>query len=398
MTRRPGLSLVEVLAALFIMGIGLISLFTLFPYGALQYASAFKDDRTAQCANAAESYMRVYWKERVIDLPAHANAPQESFVFAMDNPNQDTSSPTGMANPSKPPVGSPPNTPQPVPSVFGLSDPSYPVFVDPMGWVARSLGSQDKYWVASQPIARRNLFEVERVSPIPPPNPNPINVAAQRLLALRECSLLDGLSYSNDGRAADAGGAAAEGSGLTVQKELRYNWLWVLQRPNNTVRSLSKLTVVVFDKRAHLHAPTTAEQGPFTPTVAQVSQSRITFPAGSEPAGLKKGMWLLDGTTTSDFYLVPPPTPGPPIRVYFSKIRNAHFYRVVSVTQTGTDIDVELHQPLKPESKTRLFPSGHPSAGVQIPDATASERQFYLLAGVADVFEKTPLANSTNGP
>ena len=143
MTRRAGLSLIEVLAALFIMGIGLISLFTLFPYGALQMASAVKDDRTAQCASAADAYMRVYWKERVLE--PHPNSPQEPFfrqVFpqadAMDDPNADANGP-GVPNANqKPPLPAAPGTPQVVPSVQGIIDPSYPLVVDPMGWVARA--------------------------------------------------------------------------------------------------------------------------------------------------------------------------------------------------------------------------------------------------------------------
>src|SRR5258707_6368496 len=49
-TRRPGVTLIEVLVAIFVMGIGLICLLTLFPLGAMSMASAFKDERAAQAA------------------------------------------------------------------------------------------------------------------------------------------------------------------------------------------------------------------------------------------------------------------------------------------------------------------------------------------------------------
>ena len=52
--RRPGVSLLEVLTAIFIMGVGMLALLTLFPLGALSMARAIKDDRAAViAANAA---------------------------------------------------------------------------------------------------------------------------------------------------------------------------------------------------------------------------------------------------------------------------------------------------------------------------------------------------------
>jgi hypothetical protein len=409
MTRRPGLSLVEVLSALFIMGIGLISLFTLMPYGAIQYSLAFKDDRTAQCANAAEAYMRTYWKEHI--LPGGGRANVEPFFQAFANPNSDPQETAPgplnnqVPNPHhKPPVPSPANTPQPVPGVSSSStDPSYPVFVDPMGWVARSAttAGSGRYWVeeggqTDARIPRRNLFEVEQFAlPRPPQPQNAAGIATSTLLALRLTSLLDGLTYSPDSRGADATGVAAEGSGGVVQRELRYNWLWVLQRPNNSDRSLARMTVVVFDKRSHQHAPTTAERG-YTPSAAAVGQTTITFPLNGEPPGLKKGMWLLDSTITYDFYPDVLPS-GQPFRNYYSKIRNANFYRVLSVTTNLNQVDVELHRPLPPDSKTRVHPGG-PLGGTLIPDATPAERRSVLLAGVADVYEKNPLSNPQARP
>jgi hypothetical protein len=356
--------------------------------------------------------MRIYWKERVLEF--HPNSNQEPFLRqgvpqpdVMDDPNVDPNATGGRIFPTtfqKPPIPSPPGTPQLVPSVQGLTDPSYPLMVDPMGWVARP-GRVDKFWVAESTtpnntfIPRRNLFEVERfnVSSLP---------ATANLLALRLSSLMDGLTYAPDATAADAAGTSTASSGGAVQRELRYNWLWVLQRQNNTDRTSAKMTVVVFDKRSHLFAPATAEQVS-TPVAAGVGLSTVSFLAGAEPPGIKKGSWLLDGTTTCDSYLEPQPAPNPPVRRYFSMVRNANFYRVLSVTTNGSSVDVELHQPLKPDTKTRFAPNGPfvggttaggLTAGQPIPDAQPNERRFILLAGVADVFEKNPLTNSTTGP
>ena len=50
---QAGVGLTEVLAAIFVMGIGLLALLTLFPLGALQMAQAIKDDRTGAVAARA---------------------------------------------------------------------------------------------------------------------------------------------------------------------------------------------------------------------------------------------------------------------------------------------------------------------------------------------------------
>jgi prepilin-type N-terminal cleavage/methylation domain-containing protein len=53
--RRDGVSLLEVLVAIFIMGIGLLALLTLFPLGALELAQSIRDDRAGQIANSASA-------------------------------------------------------------------------------------------------------------------------------------------------------------------------------------------------------------------------------------------------------------------------------------------------------------------------------------------------------
>ncbi len=67
MTRRPGLSLIEVLTALFIMGIGAIAILTLFPLGAINMANANRDDRSSLAAFGADNYFRTYWKTEIVE-------------------------------------------------------------------------------------------------------------------------------------------------------------------------------------------------------------------------------------------------------------------------------------------------------------------------------------------
>src|SRR5262249_37509781 len=51
--RRAGVTLVEILAVIVIVGVGLLALLTLFPLGALELAQAVKDDRAAAVAVSA---------------------------------------------------------------------------------------------------------------------------------------------------------------------------------------------------------------------------------------------------------------------------------------------------------------------------------------------------------
>ena len=67
MTRRPGLTLTEVLVTLAILAFGILGILTLFPLAASQMAIAVREDRSAQAAHAADAYFRAYWKSEHAD-------------------------------------------------------------------------------------------------------------------------------------------------------------------------------------------------------------------------------------------------------------------------------------------------------------------------------------------
>src|SRR5207249_9710307 len=55
MNRRNAATLIEVLVAIFIMGIGLLAILALFPLGALKMAEGIRDDRVGHCAANARA-------------------------------------------------------------------------------------------------------------------------------------------------------------------------------------------------------------------------------------------------------------------------------------------------------------------------------------------------------
>lgn len=59
---RAGVTLTEVLVAIFVCGLGLMALMTLFPLGAMNMAQAIKDDRCGHAAANASAILRSVWR------------------------------------------------------------------------------------------------------------------------------------------------------------------------------------------------------------------------------------------------------------------------------------------------------------------------------------------------
>ena len=101
-SRRTGLSLVEVLTALFIVALGVIAILTMFPLGASQMAIAVRENRSMEAAFSADAQMRSYWKHNVVEPQmqsppgAHrpllqcAHGPESGGWRGSDTTNADT--------------------------------------------------------------------------------------------------------------------------------------------------------------------------------------------------------------------------------------------------------------------------------------------------------------------
>lgn len=376
MTRRPGLSLTEVLVALFIMGIGTIAILTLFPLGALNMAQALRDDRTTQAAGQADAFLRWYVQEAKTHPNPARRLTNESWYKALTDPGYTTASknlvPTTLQNPTT------------------WSGPGYPVVIDPMGHIARGSAGNRASWVGdggfgngdranfpnTTPLSRHTFLLVSDASKVPT---TPIDT--RPAFTQRICTLLDGMGYDKTTGAPDL----TTGS---IDRDIRYNWLWVLQTSDGTsTASAATMTVVVFDRRAPMYAPAGSEEV-YTPFYAQPRQTRVSFAKDQAPP-VQKGGWLMDATVvaadpTGRTFFVPSSADGPgtlpPPAGVIPWVRNANFYRVASVTEDpGTGgVDVELEVALKDDATP-------PVAGAIVP-LPEQYRRFVYLNGAAEVF------------
>jgi prepilin-type N-terminal cleavage/methylation domain-containing protein len=313
MTRRPGLTLTEVLVTLAILAFGVLAILTLFPLAASQMAIAVREDRSAQAANAADGYFRAYWKSQVVEY----GGSTEPFYTALDDP--DGTGPTPAAGPN---------------------EPSYPVFIDPIGVNTRGSG-----WMGDSTTSapRRSLNLL---------GGNPTQ-------AFRVCSQMDSLGYDDNGHP-------------LADRELRYNWSWVIQRPLNSNKFSATMSVLVYDFRPNFFLPAGSEgvfaSGGTNGVVPGSTSLTLTYNAGVAP-NVKPGSWIMDVTD--------PTVAGNPAN---NKIRHANAYQIVSATpdMSGNAMYLELQTPLKK--------ANDPAVG-------AYNGRFLVLKGVSNVYQRAPLGS-----
>jgi hypothetical protein len=367
------MSLTEVLVALFILTLGVIGILTMFPLGAAQMARAVRDDRSALAAANADAYMRWYWQNYVV-MGTVGGQPVTDASFIPVNSAASTclfDNPAIYGGPLGPAGYNLPSLVQTNTNITNqilfpnAGQLSYPVVVDPMGWAA----GRTMYFGESPyaPIPRCTLAAVQQQ-----PSVNGLIPQAQlHNFPYRICSLADGLGYNDNG--------TPDGD-----LELRYNWLWVLQRPQyineeNEINASAKtnlnlltanMTVVVFDRRPFGYPPPSVTG--FEVVVPGVTitsgLTSVTFSqsATQNALDLKAGMWVMDATSTPASATIPIP------------IRQANFYRVVSVVTSGGQVTVEVQTPIAPP--TGYAPLGYTYTGTLV-----------FLTGVSGVFVRPQL-------
>ena len=262
--------------------------------------------------------MRNYWRDAV----EKGNDP--NMFMWMNNPEG-----VGALR-VNPPLPVLPPSPTPTPTIIGsfpvTSGVSYPLFLDPIGDNAQT--STAKYWVTGGTrlgLPRRNIDTFNG-------NQGITFSITQRL---RFCTLLDDLTY-------DQTGTGAPTALVPVERGGRYNWLAIVQRPENTAPNLANMTILVFDGRApgyaipngELVCPVTIVPVPG----AKVSSLTLTYSSLVPPVRppVSKGRWIALHTLLSATAANPTQT------------NILQFYRVVSANdETPGQLDIELQTPIR---------------------------------------------------
>lgn len=299
MTRRAGATLLEVLVSIFIMGIGLLAILTLFPLGALNMAQAIKSDRAAALGRNGAAVASTF------DLRDDAEA-----VLGMLTPGG------GLPDPA-------------------ATGPSYPVFIDPVGF--QTYFGNFSIWVggvAGVPRRPSNFVKTGGVLD---------DAKIQRWF-----TAIDDLKFGTNGIPS-----------TPVEREGAYSYGLMFRRPLSAEAGVTDLAVVVYYRRP-LTLRGTFQGAEFffdeTKTTFNTAANIITINAAGRAAPIRAGSWLLDVTLKG----VPKPH------------AHAFFYRAASVTEVSPDVfEIEVTPPI------RGFPAGATSAG-----------RVVVMEGVIDVLER----------
>lgn len=334
---RPGATLLEVLVAIFIMGIGLMALLVLFPLGALRMAAAIRSDRAAQAAVTASAIANVK------DIRRDAGLGTD-YIY-------------------KPSIGKTgDHFLNPVPGVLTDADfqrRSYPILVDPVGYYTAA-GLPAQKGVGN--LTGGNLLLARRPVSFTP---------AAGVEVYKWFTQQDDIVFEKDGSAKSIVAGA-------IEREVGYSYAYLLQRPRTSDPSVVECTVVVYAGRPvglsgnldlsefpyylYDNGSNTSEVT-FDPTINSI---RIRYGAlfGKAAPPIRPGDWVLDvsriprGDGTFD--------------------RHGFFNRVAGITEGVDYVDLEMQQPLR--GFTGVVDS-HPT------NANGGARLLFM-EGVAEVYER----------
>jgi hypothetical protein len=239
---RQAATLLEVLVAIFIMGIGLLAILTLFPLGALTMARALQDDRCAH--SAANSYAF-----------ATAKRPWESMT-----PGTNPLLSNGSGD---------------------LNKPSDPVYIDAFG---QNLSPGSNVGGASGVIPRRTVTYANTTQNI-----------------LKWFANLDDMLFDTDGlpRRFPAGSGPFE-------REVRYTFAYMCRRPKASDADFVELTIVVYNRRPMTltpgltldeeRFPTDSGANPARQVTYNPNSGTVTIKYSGSPPAVRPGDWILDDT------------------------------------------------------------------------------------------------------
>jgi hypothetical protein len=240
---RRGVTLTEVLVAIFVCGLGLMALMTLFPLGAMNMAQALKDDRCGHCAANASAVLRSFWR---VSLETGGKIPDPG------NPGRMIDDPALIALEATLAKG--------------------PVYLDPIGYAQFNGAS------LAGIIPRRTLG------------------AAGFATAVKWCSLLDDIDFNPNATPVQLGGGE-------ISRQGRYSWAWMIRwlqkptHPDPRARAL-EYAVVVYHNRPMTASASLTPVGEYAYGGASFDPANrtIVVPYGGGRPAIRKGGWLLDAS------------------------------------------------------------------------------------------------------
>jgi hypothetical protein len=331
---RQGLSLTEVLIAIFVMAIGMISLLVLFPVGMSNTRWAIQNNRAAVAANNANAMSNLSLYDnasgKTFSLrtdPAYRN----SLQWATDDSGQPVfwnllaTTVDSLGN-----LLDPLNILQPNHWTYDTAGPAPVVYVDPIG------ATQWPSTVATPPYAPSLLglgmghsptgagpinFNLRRTPLLPLGGvlgnaqshgvPRVRSTAMPNALAARNgCVLPDDIAFEEFGRAVRTAEPNRPAIPF-VQREKRYSWAYMCRWPQANDPSIVDMSIVVYGGRpmtntATFSPPNEVRYFGVPGTFAGLPRNRRIFLRGSNeaviisaaPTGapIRRGDWVLDNT------------------------------------------------------------------------------------------------------
>ncbi len=239
MRHRPGVTLIEVLTAIFVMAIGLLALLVLYPVGALSMARGVRDDRAAAAA---------------------ANAASLAIAFNLRDDSQATGGPPSYSN-------------FPVPSGGSVGSTIYvdPFYASQRQFVGDSPTSLPRVGVSyvKTPADLSNYFTFQ-----------------------------DEIVFANTGQPGTPGSIPPTPG--PVNRPATYTYAYLLRHYGSGSITDTELSVVVYASRS-TQLPMGEPVYSGNPLGTQgTSVLTLTYPAGNVAAkpNIQKGNWVLDVTTT----------------------------------------------------------------------------------------------------
>jgi hypothetical protein len=278
--RRPGVTLVEVLAAIGIMAIGMLAVLVLFPVGALSIAKALKDDRCGTIAG-------------------NGHAIAAAMLIGNDNTDLDAvpaTNPTfGIYNVLD--ENYVPPQEKPTDPVYQRANPKslgYPVYVDPFyvySGVTGNTGDPNELpakYLVYRHVARRSPLYLRQLT----------NVGDRNAVMERHYAFTDDFTFTANGYP-------------KLERQGLYTWAYMIRRIRADSPSTVQMQIVVYSGRP-IEAPEAEESYRLvTPAVEGVEGStsfELTWRNDPNPAvprvtkleerpELRRGMWLYGSWT-----------------------------------------------------------------------------------------------------